>query len=71
MFPDVAGMRKFVRIQGINEKTFAICVCCLAMVAATADGRILPFLFIGAVVSAIARHADVRRERIREEHESK
>ncbi len=59
-----------MRIQGINEKTFAICVCCLAMVAATADGRILPFLFIGAVVIAIARHADVRRERIREEHES-
>jgi len=41
------------------------------MVAATADGRTLPFLFIGAVVIVIARRVDVRRERIREEHASK
>lgn len=63
-------MRKFVKIQGISEKTFAICVCCLVMVAASADSRIWPFLCIGAVVIVIARRTGVRRERIREENAS-
>lgn len=59
-----------MKFPGIDEKTFAICVCCLAVVAASSDRWIWPLLCVGAVVVAIARFADARRKRIQREHTS-
>jgi hypothetical protein len=66
----LARGEQIMKFPGIDEKTFAICVCCLAVVAASSDRWIWPLLCVGAVVVAIARFADARRKRIQREHTS-
>lgn len=66
----LAGGEQIMKFPGIDEKTFAICVCCLAVVAASSDRRIWSLLCVGAIVVAIARFVDARRKRIQREHTS-
>lgn len=67
---ELARGEKIMKFPGIDQRTFAICVCCLAVTAASSDSRIWPLLCAGAVVVATARFADTRRKRIQKNHTS-